>query len=329
KYFELNIRGRHMVLEEQLQKYGLSFQDLQSREGLVEVDTLYQQILPEEVLQTFLQWRRGETSFTAIEESEFQIKLGEYLNTFIAKLFGLENETDALIERANRYNRLMQFKEQFIQRGAKRYRQAIEGTFAEHHAALLEKVGTEDSDPELEAKIANYALSLDAEENAADIEAIHQWGSLAEKDEAGIARVENWITFKFPARLDFDNLVATEETTFQGIPVKVGANPLRQRDGFDLTDARMDRYEIASEIEYCKYCHDHDGDFCSIGFPVKKGEPEKGYRKNPFDETLTGCPLDEMISEMQRLEKEGLSIGALAITMVENPMAPATGHRIC
>jgi len=318
-----------MVLEEQLQKYGLSFQDLQSREGLVEVDTLYQQILPEEVLQTFLQWRRGETSFTAIEESEFQIKLGEYLNTFIAKLFGLENETDALIERANRYNRLMQFKEQFIQRGAKRYRQAIEGTFAEHHAALLEKVGTEDSDPELEAKIANYALSLDAEENAADIEAIHQWGSLAEKDEAGIARVENWITFKFPARLDFDNLVATEETTFQGIPVKVGANPLRQRDGFDLTDARMDRYEIASEIEYCKYCHDHDGDFCSIGFPVKKGEPEKGYRKNPFDETLTGCPLDEMISEMQRLEKEGLSIGALAITMVENPMAPATGHRIC
>ena len=318
-----------MVLEEQLQKYGLSFQDLQSRDGLVEVDTLYQQILPEEVLQTFLQWRRGETSFTAIEESEFQIKLGEYLNTFIAKLFGLENETDALIERANRYNRLMQFKEQFIQRGAKRYRQAIEGTFAEHHAALLEKVGVEDSDPELEAKIANYALSLDAEENAADIEAIHQWGSLAEKDEAGIARVENWITFKFPARLDFDNLVATEETTFQGIPVKVGANPLRQRDGFDLTDARMDRYEIASEIEYCKYCHDHDGDFCSIGFPVKKGEPEKGYRKNPFDETLTGCPLDEMISEMQRLEKEGLSIGALAITMVENPMAPATGHRIC
>ncbi len=318
-----------MVLEEQLQKYGLSFQDLQSRDGLVEVDTLYQQILPEEVLQTFLQWRRGETGFTAIEESEFQIKLGEYLNTFIAKIFGLENETDALIERANRYNRLMQFKEQFIQRGAKRYRQAIEGTFAEHHAALLAKVGAQDNDPDLEAKIANYALSLDAEENAEDITAIHQWGSLAEKEDAGIARVENWITFKFPARLDFDNLVAVEETTFQGIPVKVGGKPLRERDGFDLTDARMDRYEIASEIEYCKYCHDHDGDFCSIGFPVKKGEPEKGYRKNPFDETLTGCPLDEMISEMQRLEKEGLSIGSLAITMVENPMVPATGHRIC
>ena len=318
-----------MALDERLQRYGLSFQDLQKREGLVEVDTLYQQILPEETLSTLLQWRRGEAELTAIEESEFQIELGAHLNRFIAELFDIERESEALIDRAKRYERLMLFKEQFIQRGAKRYRQEIEGTFAEHHAALLEKIGVSDQDPELEAKIAKYALSLDPEKDADEIIAIHQWGALAEKDPEGIARVQDWMTFKFPARLDFDHLVATEERTFQGIPVKVGSRPLRQRDGFDLTDHRMNRYEIASEIAYCKYCHDHDGDFCSIGFPVKKGEPEQGFRKNPFNETLTGCPLDEMISEMQRLEKEGLSIGSLAITMVENPMVPATGHRIC
>ncbi len=318
-----------MALDEQLQQYGLSFKDLQSREGLVEVDTLFQQLLPEEVLQTFLQWRRGETSFTAIEESEFQIELGKYVNTFVSKLFGLENETEFLIDRATRYETLMLFKAQFIQRGAKRYRQAIEGDFATHHAALLAKIGVSDDDPALEAKIAKYALKLNAETDATEIEAIHQWGSLAESDPVGQARVQDWITFKFPARLDFDNLVGTKEATFQGIPVKVGTNPLRHRDGFDLTDKRMDRYEIASEIEYCKYCHDHDGDFCSTGFPVKKGDPAQGFRKNPFNETLSGCPLDEMISEMQRLEKDGLSIGSLAITMVENPMVPATGHRIC
>ena len=318
-----------MVLDEQLQKYGLSFQDLQNREGLIAVDTLYQQILPEEVLQTFLQWRRGETSFTAIEESEFQIELGKHLNTFIAQLFGVEKEVEALIFRAGGYDRLMLFKSQFIQRGAKRYRQPIEGTFEEHHQALLKTMGAKDEDPELEAEIANYALSLDPEADADKITQIYQWAVLAEKDPVGIERVKDWITFKFPARLDFDHLVDTKEATFQGIPVKVGAKPLRQRDGFDLTDHRMNRYEIASEIEYCKYCHDHDGDFCSIGFPVKKGDPAQGFRKNPFEETLTGCPLDEMISEMQRLEKEGLSIGSLAITMVENPMVPATGHRIC
>lgn len=318
-----------MAFNERLQRYGLSFQDLQKRDGLIEVDTLFQQILPEEMQCTFLQWRRGETTFTAIEESEFQIKLGEYLNTFIAKLFDIEKESNALIDRAQHYETLMKFKEQFIQRGAKRYRQEIEGTFAEHHSALLAKMGVDVADSDLEYKIAKYALSLDAEANADDIIAIHQWGSLLEKDEAGLALAKEWITFKFPARLDFDNLVPTKETVFQGIPVKVGSNPLRTRDGFDLTDKRMDRYEIASEIEYCKYCHDHDGDFCSTGFPVKKGDPSQGFRKNPFDETLTGCPLDEMISEMQRLEKDGLSIGSLAIMMVENPMVPATGHRIC
>ncbi len=318
-----------MALDERLQRYGLSFQDLQNREGLIEVDTLYQQILPEEVQATFLQWRRGETTFTAIEESEFQIKLGEYLNTFIAKLFDIEKESESLIDRATRYETLMTFKEQFIQRGAKRYRQAIEGTFAEHNEKLLTKLKTTADDADLEFKIAKYALGLDAEKDADEIVAIHQWGALAEADEAGQALIQDWITFKFPARLDFDNLVATKETTFHGIPVKVGSKPLRQRDGFDLTDHRMDRYEIASEIAYCKYCHDHDGDFCSTGFPVKKGDPTQGFRKNPFDETLSGCPLDEMISEMQRLEKDGLSIGSLAITMVENPMVPATGHRIC
>ncbi len=318
-----------MALDAILQQYGLEFQDLQSRDGLVEVDTLFQQFLPEEVVKTLLQWRRGETTFSAIEESEFQIALGEHLNAFIAKLFGLEAQTEALIERANRYERLMQFKEQFIQRGARRYRQAIEGDFVTHHAELLSTIKAEDADTDLEFKIADYALNLDAEKDAEAIEKIYQWGSLAESDPVGQARVKGWITFKFPARLDFDNLVGTQESTFQGIPVKIGTNPLRKRDGFALTDKRMNRYDIASEIAYCKYCHDHDGDFCSTGFPVKKGDPSQGFRKNPFNETLTGCPLDEMISEMQRLEKLGLSIGSLAITMVENPMVPATGHRIC
>lgn len=318
-----------MALEEQLQKYGLSFQDLQNHQGLTEVDTLFQQFLPDETLQSLLQWRRGELNFTAIEESEFQILLGQYLNGFIAKLFGIEKESQKLEERAAQYNRLMRFKEQFIQRGAKRYRQAIEGDFATHHAALLVKMGVSNEDPNLEAKIADYALSLDAEKNTSEIEALYQWGSLAESDPVGAERVADWMTFKFPARLDYDHLVSTTEETFQGIPVKVGTHPLRKRDGFALTDQRMNRYEVTSEIEYCKYCHDHDGDFCSTGFPVKKGVPVQGFRKNPFGAALTGCPLDEMISEMQRLEKEGLSIGSLAITMVENPMVPATGHRIC
>ena len=50
---------------------------------------------------------------------------------------------------------------------------------------------------------------------------------------------------------------------------------------------------------------------------------------NPVGEIMTGCPLEEKISEMHELKKEGYGIGALAIIMVDNPMCPATGHRIC
>ncbi len=42
-----------------------------------------------------------------------------------------------------------------------------------------------------------------------------------------------------------------------------------------------------------------------------------------------GCPLDEKIGEMHVLRKGGDSIAALAMVVVDNPMLPGTGHRIC
>ena len=103
----------------------------------------------------------------------------------------------------------------------------------------------------------------------------------------------------------------------------------RRRDGFKLTDPRMSERAVLGEVHYCIYCHDHDGDFCSKGFPEKKGEPELGLKVDPLGVTLTGCPLEEKISEMHSLKRDGRTIAALAVAMVDNPMVPATGHRIC
>ena len=91
----------------------------------------------------------------------------------------------------------------------------------------------------------------------------------------------------------------------------------------------MTQRQVLDEIDYCVYCHEKDGDFCSKGFPVKKGEPDKGLKVNPLGEVQTGCPLEEKISEMHVLKKDGYTIAALAMIMVDNPMCPATGHRIC
>ena len=58
-------------------------------------------------------------------------------------------------------------------------------------------------------------------------------------------------------------------------------------------------------------------------------ERDGSFKKSPFQVTLAGCPLEEKISEMHSLKAEGVPLGALAMIVVDNPMAAATGHRIC
>src|SRR3990167_67254 len=103
----------------------------------------------------------------------------------------------------------------------------------------------------------------------------------------------------------------------------------RERVGFTLTDPRMPLNEVMDEIDYCVYCHKNQGDFCSRGFPVKKNDPSLGFKTNSLGDVLTGCPLEEKISEMHVVKKAGWGIGALAIITIDNPMCAATGHRIC
>ncbi len=76
---------------------------------------------------------------------------------------------------------------------------------------------------------------------------------------------------------------------------------------------------------YCIWCHNQGKDSCSKGLKEKSGE----FKKSPFGVVLAGCPLDEKISEMNLVETQGHTVGALAIAIVDNPMCAATGHRIC
>src|SRR4029078_7942315 len=80
-----------------------------------------------------------------------------------------------------------------------------------------------------------------------------------------------------------------------------------------------------SEIHYCVLCHERDKDSCSKGLREKDGT----VTVNPLGIELKGCPLDEKISDMHTLRKAGDALGALAIVVVDNPMCPGTGHRIC
>jgi len=136
-------------------------------------------------------------------------------------------------------------------------------------------------------------------------------------------RFEGWTSFHLPKTLVFDRLVDTKSV--DDLRVVGNEKHYRRRDGFKLTDARATPRMIADQAAYCIYCHERTKDSCSHGFPEKNGT----FKPNPLGLALEGCPLDEKIGEMNALRIEGESIAALSIVMIDNPMCPGTGHRIC
>ena len=140
------------------------------------------------------------------------------------------------------------------------------------------------------------------------------------------ARTSRWACFSIPRPVRFDALVPTLRPRPDFPEARVGLpSHSRARAGFTLTDSRKTERQVTGEVHYCLLCHDRDKDSCSKGFPTKEG----GFKKNPLGVVLNGCPLDEKISEMHLLRREGDSIGALALICIDNPMCPGTGHRIC
>jgi NADPH-dependent glutamate synthase beta subunit-like oxidoreductase/NAD(P)H-flavin reductase len=172
-----------------------------------------------------------------------------------------------------------------------------------------------------------YKQSVESPEAIArEAAAVHALGDLlvdwlAAEWKAG--HLEDWTSFRLPKPMNFDHLVETERVDENTV---VGpSDEYRRRDGFKLTDARMTSREITDEANYCIYCHERKKDSCSTGLVEK----DDRVKINPLGVPLAGCPLDERIGEMNALRKDGDSIAALAIVMIDNPMCPGTGHRIC
>jgi NADPH-dependent glutamate synthase beta subunit-like oxidoreductase/NAD(P)H-flavin reductase len=136
-----------------------------------------------------------------------------------------------------------------------------------------------------------------------------------------------WVSFKTPAKTDFAHLVHHETAAVDGYEVwKCSENHQRRRDGFGLTDPRFPQRRVLYEVDHCIYCHDRDTDSCSKGMRNKK---DGTFKTNPLGITITGCPLEEKISEMHTLKRQGDNLGALALITIDNPLCPGTGHRIC
>jgi NADPH-dependent glutamate synthase beta subunit-like oxidoreductase/NAD(P)H-flavin reductase len=282
-----------------------------------------------------LAYRSRDKPFTLLAVSELLISVAQRLEEFLAALFNIEEAAAIAQAKTLAENPISLFKKYFVLRRAKKLlsQAAALPEFASLNDWLqqeLKNAPLKADDLELSIALLGSQYINDPDKYAPSIDKLTEWCTQAMATPEGQAVVAGWTSFRIPERLDYQNLVPTI-TLAHDKEARLTAPDahFRMRDGFVLTDTRMTPREVQDEVNYCIYCHDHDGDFCSKGFPVKKGDPTQGLKKNPLDVTLTGCPLEEKISEMHLLKRDGHTLAALAMVMVDNPMCPATGHRIC
>ncbi len=180
-------------------------------------------------------------------------------------------------------------------------------------------------DSEFGKFFSQYVIEIDATGDLLTVKAalqlIEAWSATAFHNKS-----RNWSSFKVPHSLNYQNLVHLIHPEPHLHNVMRGAEDvLRKRDGFKLTDDRGTQREVLAEIDYCLICHEREKDSCSTGLR----EPDGAAKRNPLGIKTEGCPLDEKISEMHLLKKQGDSIGSLALVTIDNPMCAGTGHRIC
>jgi len=321
-----------------LQLHGFSYAELFNASGLNRLDQAFLAALNSNnptLHAALIAYRTGRIQQNPLEISELLISCAIVLEQFLADLFSIEEAVAVSQAQTVSNNPISIFKKYFVLRRAKKEMAKVDNfsNLAELDLWLesaCEKAALKSADKELAVALLGTQFLADQAGEAENIEKLVQWCTRILTSPEGESIRTTWVSFKLPERTDYANLVPTEPLAHDKCGrVAVPQSKWRERDGFKLTDPRMNAREVQDEINYCIFCHDHEGDLCSKGFPVKKGDPSQGLKKNPLDVTLTGCPLEEKISEMQALKRDGHTLAALAMVMVDNPMCPATGHRIC
>jgi NADPH-dependent glutamate synthase beta subunit-like oxidoreductase len=265
-------------------------------------------------------YRNGGGLF-GLDESSLLIAIARELEDFLVAAFGVGPSRDGLRAAQERDAVVHAFKREFVKRRIRKKRTEPARDFVEIDALIPSQ-----PDADREWSVARFWVDASQAGNAAQLGLLEEWLHVACHSEAGRAVTSGWVCLAMPQATDYFKLVPIMAVPADGAGRVEGAAAARRRDGFDLTDGRPGLRETMDQVHYCVYCHDHAGDVCSHGFPAKGGE---GFRANPLDVPLSGCPLEERISEAHTLKRDGYTLGALAMIMLDNPLLPATGHRIC
>jgi len=312
-----------MFVSELKLEHGLTFEDLYEGEGLARIDAFFCQHLGEAdaaLGQRLVRARRDHEPLAKKEESQLLLDIAPHLEDFISGLIGIRREAAALAARHDELAPIYACKRQFVQKRCKKIPASVADevdgeALAAELAALFDETFTE-------AAFARHVLAWldDAGMHESGLEKASHYAAWAMRHAGGIL-------FRQPERTDPYHLVPVETIDIStATAMRLPVEHHRHREGFALTDAGTDLAGALDQANYCIWCHNQDRDSCSTGLKNKK---TGSFQTSAFDVTLTGCPLEEKISEMNLLATEGHTVGALAMACVDNPLVAATGHRIC
>ncbi|MBN9527388.1 MAG: FAD-dependent oxidoreductase [Alphaproteobacteria bacterium] len=306
--------------------FGFVTADLYRHDGLARLDAVFRQWLASRDPDLDDRLERARAA-SAPAPAELLIDLAPPAEAFVATLFGIEADVAAMRAEIVGLAPLAAVKRNFVQRVAVKGHDAASAAAIDGpvlRAALEDHIGQDFA----ELDFARAVLDWEAKDGCAEPLALaRDYAAWATLSPAGQARHGGGVLFKVPRKTDPEHLVrhlVTDEA--EGFPRhRLDPAHLRARDGFGLTDAGTDLAGACDQANYCIWCHHQGKDSCSKGLRDRQG----AFRQSPFGVTLAGCPLEEKISEMHEVFAGGAAIGALAVITLDNPMAAATGHRIC
>jgi len=316
--------------------HGLTFPDLYTDEGVRRIDEhflAHLAVSDTSLVQRLAAGRADPSSLALKAESELLIAVAPHVEDFLGHLFGVSVQMQALAAKHHELAPIFAIKRQFVQRKAMNaFKADVAATFdgPALRVALERALGAPFSELAFAKEVTQWLAAPDANAEALDVAT--RYAAWAAHTPAGRTAHRTGVLFKSPHKIDYMKLVPLQAETRNGITAwkQPDDHPLRQRDGFALTDAGTDLVGGLDQAHYCIWCHEQGKDSCSRGLPEKKAvEGEMPFKKSPFHVPLAGCPLEEKISEFHKLRAEGVPVGALAMVCVDNPMVAGTGHRIC
>jgi NADPH-dependent glutamate synthase beta subunit-like oxidoreductase/NAD(P)H-flavin reductase len=309
--------------------YGLGFDDLYRREGLLRLDSAFLEQLLEKSPSLHAQLeaaRRDPAALASKQESELIVELAPYVEDFVGQLLGIEAELLALQARHSELAPLHAVKRKFVQR--KLNGRKPEEALTIDGLAVSKELEAYFLAPFTEMAYASHVAKwMEAEaEHATPLQLASDYAAWAALTPEGRAKHRDGVVFKVPRKVDVFQLVPHISLEIDGTTQFSGhTDHERHREGFHLTDPGTDLAGALDQAGYCIKCHNQGKDSCSTGLKEKDGS----FKKSAFGVPLAGCPLEEKISEMNTLKGDGNPIGALAVVTIDNPMCAATGHRIC